>query len=113
VMQTPKPLPQIEVQGASANMGKRAVITTTGNNDQGIAARVTSVISEAGGDIVDISQTLVGDYFTMILVVDLSKMAASGMTFHAFRQKLEEASALIGISITVMHEDILNAMHRI
>ena len=109
----PTPMPQMEVQGASANMGKRAVITTTGNNGQGIAAKVTSVISEAGGDIVDISQTLVGQYFTMILVVDLSNMATSGMTFHAFRQKLEAASDEIGIAITVMHEDILNAMHRI
>src|SRR5690242_15964675 len=44
---------------------KRAVLTTTGKNRKGIVAKVTQVIAEAGGDILDISQTLVSDYFMM------------------------------------------------
>jgi predicted amino acid-binding ACT domain protein len=52
----------------------RAVLTTTGRNQKGIVARVTARIAELGGDILDISQTLVGDYFTMIVVVDTATL---------------------------------------
>ncbi len=60
-------------RGAAA--GPRAVVTTTGKNKRGIVANIAQAIAEAGGDIVDISQTLVSDYFTMIIVVDTSALA--------------------------------------
>ena len=55
---------------AESRRGGRAVVTTTGKNQRGIVARIAQAIADAGGDIVDISQTLVSDYFTMIIIVD-------------------------------------------
>ena len=53
-------------------VGRRAVVTTTGKNRKGIVANIARAIADAGGDILDISQTLVADYFTMIIVIDLA-----------------------------------------
>src|SRR5579862_8881166 len=63
--------------------GPRAVITTTGKNRRGIVANIAQAIAEAGGDIVDISQTLVSDYFTMIIVVDTAALAVPLADFKA------------------------------
>jgi ACT domain-containing protein len=55
-----------------ASNGERIVVTSTGRNQSGIVARLAKVIDEFNGDIRDLSQTIVGDYFTMIFVVDIS-----------------------------------------
>jgi ACT domain-containing protein len=72
-------LARAEVCASSAEearrRGPRAVVTTTGKNRRGIVANIAQAIAEAGGDIVDISQTLVSDYFTMIIVVDTTALA--------------------------------------
>lgn len=91
----------------------RAIITTTGQNRTGIVARITQVIAECGGDILDISQTIVSDFFTMIIVVDIAALAAKGVTFRAFKEKLNQAAGELGVESMVMHEDILASMHRI
>src|SRR5689334_9387877 len=68
-----KPAPSIDycaqcIEQERSRARHRAVMTTTGRNTKGIVARLTARIAELGGDILDISQTLVGDYFTMIIV---------------------------------------------
>ena len=87
------------------------MVTTTGKNRRGIVANIAQAIAEAGGDIVDISQTLVSDYFTMIIVVDTSALdgavrrlqgAARPQTVHA-----------LGAECLVMHEDVVNALQRV
>jgi ACT domain-containing protein len=88
----------------------RAVITTTGRNQKGIVARVTTRIFELGGDIVDISQTLVGDYFTMIVVVDTATLAVS---FADFKSSIEETVHALGLQCMTMHEDVLSSLHRV
>lgn len=88
----------------------RAVITTTGRNQRGIVARLTAIIAEQGGDILDISQTLVGDYFTMIVVVDTAGLSAS---FAAFKGAIEDATRELGVQALVMHEDIVTSLQRV
>jgi ACT domain-containing protein len=88
----------------------RAVLTTTGRNTRGIVARVTSKIAELSGDILDISQTLVGDYFTMIIVVDTANL---GVPFAEFKRALEEEVQQMGLSAMIMHEDVVNSLHRV
>lgn len=88
----------------------RAVITTTGRNQKGIVARVTTRIFELGGDIVDISQTLVGDYFTMIVVVDTATL---GVSFADFKSSIEETVGSLGLQCMTMHEDVLSSLHRV
>jgi ACT domain-containing protein len=88
----------------------RAVVTTTGKNQRGIVAHIAQAIAEAGGDILDISQTLVSDYFTMIIIVDTSALAVS---FAEFKRRVEQAVAAHGAQCLVMHEAIVNALQRI
>jgi ACT domain-containing protein len=90
--------------------GPRAVITTTGKNRRGIVANIAQAIAAAGGDIVDIAQTLVGDYFTMIIVVDT---AALEVTFADFKARLTQAVETLGAACLVMHEEIVNALQRV
>ena len=88
----------------------RAVLTTTGRNQKGIVARVTAKIAELGGDILDISQTLVGDYFTMIIVVDTASL---DVAFADFKNRLEEEVQAMGLQCMMMHEDVVSSLHRI
>jgi ACT domain-containing protein len=88
----------------------RAVLTTTGRNQKGIVARVTARIADLGGDILDISQTLVSDYFTMIIVIDV---AALNCSFERFRDGVEGTVKEMGCQAMMMHEDVMNALHRV
>jgi ACT domain-containing protein len=90
--------------------GPRAVLTTTGKNTKGIVARVTSRIADMGGDILDISQTLVGDWFTMIIVVDVSSL---GVSFEQFQEGVVGAVRELGCQAMMMHEDVMSSLHRV
>ncbi len=93
-----------------ARARRRAVLTTTGKNQKGIAATVTARIAELGGDIIDISQTLVGDYFTMIIIVDTATLE---VPFEDFRQAIESTIHEMGLQSMVMLEDVLTSLHRV
>ena len=90
--------------------GGRAVVTTTGKNQRGIVAKIAQAIADAGGDIVDISQTLVSDYFTMIIIVETAALTVS---FAEFKTRLERTVASAGAECLVMHEDVVNALQRV
>lgn len=94
----------------SDRRGERAVVTTTGKNQRGIVAKIAQAIADAGGDIVDISQTLVSDYFTMIIIVDTSALAVS---FAEFKSRLERTVSSLGAECLVMHEGVVNALQRV
>lgn len=89
---------------------RRAVLTATGKNQRGIVAHLTTLIAEHGGDILDISQTLVGGYFTMLLIVDISELAGP---FSALKEALSQAAQSRGVQAILMHEDIVSSMHRV
>ncbi len=95
---------------ADRRRGQRAVVTTTGKNRRGIVANIAQAIAAAGGDIVDIAQTLAGDFFTMIIVVDTSALEIS---FAEFKTKLVAAVEALGAHCLVMHEEIVNALQRV
>ncbi|MCA9520226.1 MAG: ACT domain-containing protein [Myxococcales bacterium] len=94
-------------------VGQRAVVTTTGFNRPGIVAMLTHTIAQLGVDILDISQTIISDFFTMIIVADLEGTRERGLSFRQFKDELEASAHALGVEIMVVHEDILNAMHRI
>ena len=95
---------------SSDRRGERAVVTTTGKNQRGIVAKIAQAIADAGGDIVDISQTLVSDYFTMIIIVDTGALAVS---FAEFKSRLERTVSALGAECLVMHEGVVNALQRV
>ena len=98
----------LETERARAR--SRAVLTVTGRNTRGIAAAVTANLAQLGADILDISQTLVADFFTMIVVFDTRSLS---LPFDETRSALESRLAELGMKATVMHEDVLSSLHRI
>ena len=88
----------------------RAVVTVTGKDNKGIIAKVSTFLSEKGAKIEDISQTIMGEYFAMIMIVDLKE---AKMELSALAKECSEMGKKIGMAIYLQHEDIFNAMHSI
>ncbi|WP_366921456.1 ACT domain-containing protein [Metallumcola ferriviriculae] len=93
-------------------MGKdnRIIVTVVGTDRTGIIAGVTTVLAEANANILDISQTVLQEFLTMILVVDLDNC---NLDFEELKQKLTEVGDRIGVQITAQHESVFKYMHRI
>ena len=89
---------------------ERAIITVIGRDTVGIIARVCTFLAEKQVNILDISQTIVGGYFNMMMVTDVSR-ARDGVGELA--AQLEELGRQMGLSIRCMREDIFDSMHRI
>ena len=88
----------------------KAVITVTGKDKVGIIAMASAECAKRGANIVDISQTVMKDYFAMIMLVELDGLRVD---FAAFTDELKRAGESSGVDIRVMHEDVFNSMHRI
>ncbi len=88
----------------------KAIITVVGMDKVGIIAGVSNLLSECDVNIMDISQTILQDYFTMMMLVDLSKM---NMNLEKMNEKLQEKGSELGVSIQMQHEEIFRSMHRI
>lgn len=88
----------------------KAVITVTGQDTIGIIADVSAICSEYGANIVDISQSVMREYFAMIMLVDITTLK---MPFTDFVDKMSAHGKEKGLVIQTMHEDIFNSMHRI
>ena len=88
----------------------KAVVTVTGKDKIGIIAAASAECSKYGANIIDISQTVMQDYFAMIMLVDIS---ALNVSFADFAELMRTAGEELGVDIRAMHEDIFNAMHKI
>ena len=89
---------------------KKAVVTVLGLDKVGISAKVCTVLAETNINILDISQTIVGGYFNMVMVVDIANMKD---TFVATAEKLQTLGTEMGLEIKIQHTEIFDAMHRI
>lgn len=88
----------------------RAIVTVIGKDSVGIIARVADILSENGVNVEDISQTVLQDYFVMIMLADLKKSTCS---LKELSDKLDALGDKIGVQAKIQHEDIFNAMHRV
>ena len=88
----------------------RAVVTVTGKDKKGIISKISAVLSEKNANIEDISQTILGEYFAMIMLVDLSEATEE---LSALAKECSELGKKIGMSVYMQHEDIFNAMHNV
>ena len=88
----------------------KAVISVTGCDAIGIIAKVSSVCATFGVNILDISQTVISEYFTMIMIGDIDNITIPFTRFVDEMAKLGQENSL---EIHAMHEDIFNSMHRI
>ena len=87
----------------------KAIVSVIGKDKKGIIANVSGLLFEEDVNIEDISQTIMQDYFTMIMLIDLKESA----DFAELNKKLEKLGTSIGVSITLQHEDVFNVMHRV
>ena len=86
----------------------RAVITVIGKDKVGIIARVSTLLSENGINILDISQTIMQDVFTMIMLVNMQAKNISDIA-----DGIKKIENDMGLSIHIQNEDIFNLMHRV
>ena len=91
-------------------MDMKAVITVTGKDSVGIIAKVSAECAKYDANIVDISQSVLSEYFAMIMLADIDGLK---LPFSDFVDVLADVGKERGLSINVMHEDIFNTMHHI
>lgn len=88
----------------------KAVVTVTGRDKVGIIAMTSAECAKYGANILDISQTVLDEYFAMIMLVNIDGINTE---FSVFKDAIEKLGKDNGVEITAMHEDIFNTMHRI
>ena len=88
----------------------KAIVTVLGRDRVGIIADVTALLAQYGVNVLDISQTVLQEYFTMIMLVDAAQCT---VPFADLARTLDEAGTQRGLQIRAQREDIFNAMHRI
>ena len=88
----------------------KAVVSVIGRDSVGIIAKVSAGCAESGANILDISQTVLNEYFTMIMIVDIK---ARTVPCNDFVDRMSALGRREGLEIHAMHEDIFNSMHRI
>ena len=88
----------------------KAVVTISGNDRKGIIAKISGYLAEQGANVEDISQTIMGEYFAMIMIVDLSETKKE---LAQLAKDCQELGKQIGLSVYIQHEDIFTAMHNV
>ncbi len=88
----------------------KAVVTVIGADSMGIIALVSGECAKFGVNILDISQSVMRDYFAMIMLVDIETVS---VPFADFSEKMRKLGEERHLDVRVMHEDIFNSMHRI
>ena len=88
----------------------RAVISVVGKNDTGILADVSGACANVSADVLEVTQTILQDMFTMFMLVEVSEGKSD---LKSLQDELEALSKKRNLVIHAMHEDIFNAMHEI
>ncbi|MFD1899042.1 ACT domain-containing protein [Enterococcus termitis] len=88
----------------------RAVLTVIGKDKVGIIAGVSQTLAELNINILDVSQTIMDSYFTMMMVLELSKEQAN---FEEIRATLNDLGEKLGVTISIQNEEIFNVMHKL
>ena len=88
----------------------RAIITVVGKDTVGIIARVCTYLADNGINILDISQTIVQEFFNMMMIVDLTKATKN---FDTLSNELQAVGNEKGVQAKLQLEDIFDKMHRI
>lgn len=87
-----------------------AVITVVGRDTVGVLAKAAGICAMHNANIIDVTQTVLGEYFSMVMLTDISKLSCD---FSVLSEQMQSSVKEMGLIAHVMHEDIFNAMHRI
>ncbi|AJA45582.1 ACT domain-containing protein [Frischella perrara] len=88
----------------------KTILTVIGKDQTGIIAGVSQQLYELNINILDVSQTIMGDFFTMIMLLDLSKV---DRPFDEIKQILTETGDRLKVKVNLQREEIFDAMHRL
>ena len=99
-------LPQTE----TAPVLDRAILTSFGLNRPGVIAKISALLAEAGCDLRDVSQKIMDDFYTLIMIVDLS---SSKYQLKELIEKLSKIENELNVKIFLQHETLFRQMHRI
>lgn len=88
---------------------KRAIVSVVGKDQVGIIANVTRILSEDRINILDISQTILQDFFTMMMIVDVKDIE----NLEHLQDQFNDLGEKLGLKINVQLEEIFKAMHRV
>ncbi|QUH26935.1 ACT domain-containing protein [Serpentinicella alkaliphila] len=88
----------------------KIIVTVLGSDKVGIIATITRILADTNANILDISQTILQQYFTMIMVVDISKTTVD---FTDLRNQLVTAGEKMGVQVNAQKSEVFDFMHRI
>ena len=89
---------------------QKALVSVTGVDKPGIIAKVSVALFEMNVNVLEISQTILDGYFTMLMIVDITAASAS---FGDMTERLNRVGREIGEAVSIQRADIFDAMHRI
>ncbi len=95
---------------ATSPRSNRVIVTVIGKDQVGIIAAVSTILADTRANILDISQSIMDEFFVMIMMVDL---AGASVPFEEVKRRLAEKGASMGLRIDAQHEDVFKYMHRI
>ena len=87
-----------------------AIVTVIGRDRVGIIAGICVALANINVNVLDISQTILGGMFTMIMLVDVQE---ASVPFDRIATALDDEGERLGVNIRIQREDIFNAMHRV
>lgn len=88
----------------------KTILTVIGKDQTGIIAGISQKLYEFNINILDVSQTIMGEYFTMIMLLDLSKIDVS---FDDVKNTLTQTGENLKVRVNIQREEIFDAMHRL
>ena len=89
---------------------KKALVSVTGVDKPAIIAKVSTALYELNVNVLDISQTILDGYFTMLMIVDVTNASVS---FADISARLNQVGDELGEAVNIQRADIFDAMHRI
>jgi len=89
---------------------KKAVVTVLGIDKKGIIARVSGILFEHDANILDIHQTVISDYFNMVLIADVS---SGECDFESLSEAIHKLGRDMGLQIRIQRSEIFEAMHQV
>jgi ACT domain-containing protein len=95
---------------ATSPRSNRVIVTVIGKDQVGIIAAVSTILADTRANILDISQSIMDEFFVMIMMVDL---AGASVPFEEVKRRLAEKGTSMGLRIDAQHEDVFKYMHRI
>ena len=88
----------------------KAIITVIGKDQVGIMYTISGILNDHGVNIEDVTQTIMQDYFTMLMLVKIDETKTG---FAALQDALEEAGKKKGLSVRIQKEEIFDVMHKV